>query len=102
MTCTHQLTLGPTFAEEDEDEHGYIEGAAILIAVIIVVIVTAFNDWSKEKQFRGLQDRIEGEQKFNVIRNGTAQQIQVGELTVGDIVQVSLISNLASIDYRFT
>merc|ERR1712203_643137 len=79
---------GPTFAEEDEDEHGYIEGAAILIAVIIVVIVTAFNDWSKEKQFRGLQDRIEGEQKFNVIRNGTAQQIQVGELTVGDIVQV--------------
>lgn len=46
----------------------------------------------KEKQFRGLQDRIEGEQKFNVIRNGTAQQIQVGELTVGDVVQVSLIS----------
>ena len=57
----------------------------------------------KEKQFRGLQDRIEGEQKFNVIRNGTAQQIQVGELTVGDVVQVSLIYfYLASIDYRFT
>ena len=79
------------FPEEEEDEHGYIEGLAILIAVIIVVFVTAFNDWSKEKQFRGLQDRIEGEQTFNVIRNGTAQQVQVGELTVGDVVQVSEI-----------
>jgi len=76
------------FAEEDEDDHSYIEGLAILIAVVIVVFVTAFNDWEKEKQFRGLQDRIEGEQTFNVIRNGTAQQVQVGELTVGDLVQV--------------
>ena len=63
------------FVEEEEDEHGWIEGCAILIAVIIVVFVTAFNDWSKEKQFRGLQDRIEGEQTFNVIRGGTAQQV---------------------------
>ena len=76
------------FVEEEEDEHGWIEGTAILIAVVIVVIVTAFNDWSKEKQFRGLQDRIEGEQTFNVIRSGTAQQVQVGELVVGDIIQV--------------
>jgi magnesium-transporting ATPase (P-type) len=76
------------FDEEEEDEHGWIEGVAILIAVIIVVFVTAFNDWSKEKQFRGLQDRIEGDQTFNVIRNGNAQQVQVGELVVGDIIQV--------------
>jgi magnesium-transporting ATPase (P-type) len=62
---------------------------AILIAVVIVVLVTAFNDWSKEKQFRGLQNRIEGEQTFNVIRSGgLAQQVQVGELVVGDIIQV--------------
>ena len=66
------------FVEEEEDEHGWIEGCAILIAVIIVVFVTAFNDWSKEKQFRGLQDRIEGEQTFNVIRGGTAQQVKTG------------------------
>ena len=82
---------GSGFHEEEEEEHGWIEGAAILIAVVIVVFVTAFNDWSKEKQFRGLQDRIEGEQTFNVIRNGTAQQVQVGELVVGDIIQVRII-----------
>ncbi|CAB4067371.1 ATP2B [Lepeophtheirus salmonis] len=56
--------------------------------VVIVVLVTAFNDWSKEKQFRGLQDRIEGEQTFNVIRGSTAIQIQIGELVVGDLIQV--------------
>lgn len=44
-------------AEPEEEDHAsdWIEGVAILIAVIIVVLVTAFNDWSKEKQFRGLQ-----------------------------------------------
>ena len=74
----------------EEDEHpAWIEGAAILIAVIIVVLVTAFNDWSKEKQFRGLQDRIEGEQTFSVIRGGQATQVQIGNLVVGDIIQVS-------------
>ncbi len=43
------------YQEEEEEEHGWIEGVAILVAVIIVVFVTAFNDWSKERQFRGLQ-----------------------------------------------
>ena len=38
---------------EEESDHGWIEGAAILISVIIVVLVTAFNDYTKEKQFRG-------------------------------------------------
>ena len=33
----------------------WIEGLAILLAVLVVVFVTAFNDWSKEKQFKGLQ-----------------------------------------------
>ena len=39
--------------DEGESEAGWIEGAAILVSVIIVVLVTAFNDYTKEKQFRG-------------------------------------------------
>ena len=77
-------------AVEEEEHPAWIEGAAILIAVIIVVFVTAFNDWSKEKQFRGLQDRIEGEQVFSVIRGGQTAQVQIGNLVVGDIIQVSM------------
>ncbi|XP_035376144.1 plasma membrane calcium-transporting ATPase 4 isoform X5 [Electrophorus electricus] len=74
--------------DEGEAQAGWIEGAAILFSVIIVVLVTAFNDWSKEKQFRGLQSRIEQEQKFTVIRNGQVIQIPVAEIVVGDIAQI--------------
>uniref|UniRef100_A0A3B5ME67 Calcium-transporting ATPase n=1 Tax=Xiphophorus couchianus TaxID=32473 RepID=A0A3B5ME67_9TELE len=74
--------------DETEAEAGWIEGAAILLSVICVVLVTAFNDWSKDKQFRGLQSRIEQEQKFSVVRGGQVIQIPVNEIVVGDIAQV--------------
>ncbi|KAK2885683.1 hypothetical protein Q8A67_016520 [Cirrhinus molitorella] len=74
--------------DEGEAEAGWIEGAAILLSVICVVLVTAFNDWSKEKQFRGLQSRIEQEQRFAVVRNGNVIQIPVAEMVVGDMAQV--------------
>ncbi|XP_040200084.1 plasma membrane calcium-transporting ATPase 1 isoform X3 [Rana temporaria] len=74
--------------EEEEGEAGWIEGAAILLSVVCVVLVTAFNDWSKEKQFRGLQNRIEQEQKFTVVRGGQVIQIPVADIVVGDIAQI--------------
>ncbi|XP_029470424.1 plasma membrane calcium-transporting ATPase 3 [Rhinatrema bivittatum] len=74
--------------DEGEAEAGWIEGAAILLSVVCVVLVTAFNDWSKEKQFRGLQSRIEQEQRFSVIRNAQVIQIPVADLIVGDIAQI--------------
>lgn len=80
--------VGGGVEDEGEAQAGWIEGAAILFSVIIVVLVTAFNDWSKEKQFRGLQSRIEQEQKFTVIRKGQVIQIPVAELVVGDIAQI--------------
>lgn len=58
-----------------------------------MVIVTAFNDYTKERQFRGLQSRIEGEHKFSVIRAGEVKQISVGDIVVGDICQVSVFFN---------
>lgn len=79
---------GGVSAAEDEGEAGWIEGVAILLSVLCVVLVTAFNDWSKEKQFRGLQSRIEQEQRFSVVRNGVVVQIPVAEMVVGDVAQV--------------
>ncbi|XP_071753891.1 plasma membrane calcium-transporting ATPase 2 isoform X12 [Centroberyx gerrardi] len=74
--------------DEGESEAGWIEGAAILLSVVCVVLVTAFNDWSKEKQFRGLQSRIEQEQKFQVVRGSQVIQLPVADIVVGDIAQV--------------
>ncbi|XP_077469373.1 plasma membrane calcium-transporting ATPase 3b isoform X4 [Stigmatopora argus] len=74
--------------DEGEGEANWIEGAAILLSVACVVLVTAFNDWSKEKQFRGLQSRIEQEQRFTVVRKGNVIQIPVADMVVGDMAQV--------------
>ncbi|KAI3382101.1 hypothetical protein SNEBB_009653 [Seison nebaliae] len=90
------ISLGLSFYHEpDKGAHGneemnveWIEGVAILGAVIVVVLVTAFNDWSKEKQFRGLQEKIEQEHKFTVVRNGEVIEILTKEIVVGDVCQV--------------
>jgi len=74
--------------DDTESEASWIEGVAILVAVLVVVLVTAFNDWQKEKQFRGLQSRIEHEHRFATIRGGELVQIPVGDIVVGDICQI--------------
>lgn len=73
---------------EEEEQHGWIESLAILLSVVVVVFVTAFNDYSKEKQFRGLKNRIEGEHTFSVIRGGQPINISVADIVVGDICQI--------------
>lgn len=96
MTCSHDKNLcdddvlAVGHHDESEEEAGWIEGVAILISVAVVVFVTAFNDYTKEKQFRGLQSRIEGEHKFSVIRGGEVHDIGVGDIVVGDICQVRI------------
>lgn len=79
------LVLGVTV--DERPEIGWVDGAAILCAVMIVVFVTAFNDWNKERQFRDLQKRLDDDQHFSVIRNGQIKEIQTAELVTGDIAQ---------------
>ncbi|XP_068450002.1 plasma membrane calcium-transporting ATPase 1-like [Clinocottus analis] len=71
-----------------ESDAGWIESIAILLSVVCVVLVTAFNDWSKEKQFRGLQTRIKQEKKFSVVRGAQVIQLLVTEIVGGDIAHV--------------
>ncbi len=49
------------------------------------MLVTAFNDWSKEKQFRLLQTKLECEHRVTVLRDSLIQLIPSTELLVGDI-----------------
>jgi len=48
---------------------GCVDGVSIFIAIIIIVMVTAGNDYVKEKQFQELQ-RKQDEATCIVIRNG--------------------------------
>ncbi|XP_042229186.1 plasma membrane calcium-transporting ATPase 3-like isoform X2 [Homarus americanus] len=74
--------------EESEQAPPWIEGVAILAAVVVVVLVTAFNDYSKERQFRGLQTRIENSHSFSVVRSRSILQVPITDILVGDICQI--------------
>uniref|UniRef100_A0A183BHI8 Calcium-transporting ATPase n=1 Tax=Globodera pallida TaxID=36090 RepID=A0A183BHI8_GLOPA len=83
-----ELAVNASRGEGEEHESAWIEGAAILVCVVIVVFVTAINDFSKERQFRGLQAKIETGHKFSVVRDNEAVDIPVSDLVVGDIARV--------------
>jgi len=73
----------------DHKETGWIEGACIIFAVFIVTVVTAVNDYQKEKQFQSL-NAIKEDEKIKVIRNGVPCEVGKFSLVVGDIVRVDL------------
>jgi len=56
------IVLGVTV--EEQKDIAWIEGAAILAAVVLVVVVTAINDWTKERQFRGLQKKLDTDSRY--------------------------------------
>ena len=58
---------------------------AILTAVVVIVLVTAVNDYTKEAQFRALQHMIKRENKTVVIRNSVVKPLPAQELLVGDV-----------------
>ena len=72
---------------EDPDK-GWIEGMAILVAVLLVSVVTALNDYQKEKQFRDLEKNSEALERCSVIRNGEMLRINPDALVVGDVVSL--------------
>ena len=47
----------------------WIDGVAIMVAVVIVVMVTSCNDYSKEKQFRKL-NAVKNDKLIKVMRDG--------------------------------
>ncbi|BEI91925.1 uncharacterized protein CcaverHIS019_0407450 [Cutaneotrichosporon cavernicola] len=65
----------------------WVEGVAIIVAVLIVVLVGSINDWQKERQFKELNDKRE-DRSMKVIRNGQEQVINVRDVVVGDIALV--------------
>ncbi|ODV76753.1 Ca2+-transporting P-type ATPase [Suhomyces tanzawaensis NRRL Y-17324] len=89
------LGLYETFGEETfyDDEHkplpkiDYVEGVAILVAIFIVVIVGAANDYQKERQFAKLNAK-KTDRDIIVIRGGQQKLISIHDLLVGDIINL--------------
>lgn len=76
--------------------HGWMEGSTIIMAVVIIVCVTAGNNYMKEKQFEKLNKKAEVK-SLKLNRCGEVQYINSAEITVGDIMHVS-IGDILSVD----
>ncbi|KAI0027587.1 hypothetical protein K488DRAFT_61078, partial [Vararia minispora EC-137] len=75
--------FGPT-RDPDQPPVEWIEGVAIIIAVIVVVLVGSLTDWQKERQFRTLNAKKD-ERTLKVVRDGAERQIDVRDVVVGDV-----------------
>jgi magnesium-transporting ATPase (P-type) len=65
----------------EDPAKGWIEGAAILFAVLLVAIVTATNNYNKESQFRKL-NAVKDDVQVGVLRDGQATTIDVKKLVI--------------------
>ncbi|KAL5002730.1 hypothetical protein BDV10DRAFT_106458 [Aspergillus recurvatus] len=65
----------------------WVEGVAIIVAILIVVIVGAANDWQKERQFVKLNKKKE-DRFVKVIRSGKMTEISIHDILVGDIMHL--------------
>ena len=65
----------------------WVEGVAIVVAIVIVVAVGALNDFQKERQFVKLNKKKE-ERFVKVIRSGKSREISVYDVLVGDVMHL--------------
>lgn len=78
--------LGAAIPEERAD-NAWTEGVAIWVAVLVVSLVGAGNDWHKDRQFQKLnaqKDVIE----IKVIRGGKQVLVKNTDLVVGDVMML--------------
>jgi Ca2+-transporting ATPase len=83
------LGLYQTFGVKHTKESGakveWVEGVAIIVAIVIVVMVGAVNDWQKERQFVKLNKKKE-DRVVKVIRSGKTMKASVYDVFVGDVM----------------
>ncbi|ORZ19375.1 PMCA-type calcium-translocating P-type ATPase [Absidia repens] len=65
----------------------WVEGVAIIVAVLIVVLVGSVNDFQKEKQFRKLNAKKE-DRAVKATRDDSTVMISVHDILVGDILHL--------------
>ncbi|KAL1985174.1 hypothetical protein VTN96DRAFT_8196 [Rasamsonia emersonii] len=74
-------------ATDGEARVQWVEGVAIIVAILIVVIVGAANDWQKERQFVKLNKKKE-DRLVKVVRSGKTVEISVYDVLVGDVMHL--------------
>jgi len=64
-----------------------VDGIGILIAVLLVINITAWNDWRKQAQFAKL-NAVVRDTKVIVVRDGVKSETLSSQVVVGDVMNV--------------
>ncbi|RKL04794.1 Calcium-transporting ATPase 2 [Fusarium oxysporum] len=80
-------TFGVSHQPGDPTPVDWVEGVAILGAVLIVVVVASHNDWQKEKAFVKLNTKKD-DREVKVIRSGKSMLVNVADVVVGDVLNL--------------
>ncbi|XP_034685164.1 putative calcium-transporting ATPase 13, plasma membrane-type [Vitis riparia] len=78
------LSLGFGIKEEGLKE-GWYDGGSILVAVFLVISVSAVSNFRQNRQFDKLS-KVSNNIQVDVVRDGRRQQISIFEVVVGDVV----------------
>ena len=81
-------TFGVEHGEEDGAQVEWVEGVAIVVAIVIVVIAGTANDYKMQRQFNKLNQKNE-DRNVQVTRNGKPQEISIYHIVVGDVVHMA-------------
>ncbi|KAF9585214.1 hypothetical protein BGW38_003378 [Lunasporangiospora selenospora] len=65
----------------------WVEGVAIFVAIMIVILVGSVNDYQKEAQFRKLNAKKE-DREVKALRNGETVLVSVFDVVVGDVLHL--------------
>ncbi|KAJ4272214.1 plasma membrane calcium [Fusarium torreyae] len=74
--------------EEGQPRVEWVEGVAIIVAIVIVVLVGTINDWHMQRQFTRLTKKT-NDRMVNVIRSGKSQEISINDVMVGDVMHLA-------------
>ena len=79
-------TFGQPHTPEDPPVE-WVEGVAIIIAILIVVTVGSLNDYQKERQFAKLNHKKK-DRLVKVVRSGKTLEISVFDIMAGDVLHL--------------
>jgi Ca2+ transporting ATPase len=88
VSATISIVVSMAFADADERSIAWVEGVAILVAVFVVTIVTAWNDYKKEEQFMKLTAYSDAQNNVTSMRGGEEVEINVDDIKVGDLISI--------------
>lgn len=74
-------------ATDGEARVQWVEGVAIIVAILIVVIVGAVNDYQKELQFLKLNKKKD-DRLVKLVRSGKSVEISIHDILAGDVLHL--------------